>query len=223
MVFNIGGEGFQGAPAGQRAALRRLVVSHHVPLVHYALLWLLTARLPSVAVVDAAKPPAAQQPEDAALAVVGLRPSALDTMAAVAALRARARGVEVVLLGGAQPVVSDGLTEDEVGHRLQARAILRDWDDLDALVSRLNAYLGAPGSAAPRMAPADSTRLGDGAAGLTPQQRKVLSLVVDGLRNREIADDLGIAENTVKIHVSAILAKLNLPSRAALIARVRGA
>ncbi len=48
---------------------------------------------------------------------------------------------------------------------------------------------------------------------LTDREVEVLRLVARGLVNREIADDLGIAENTVKNHVRNILEKLHLHSR----------
>ena len=48
---------------------------------------------------------------------------------------------------------------------------------------------------------------------LTPQQLRVLLRIADGLLNKEIAADLSLSENTVKIHVSAILKKLNCNSR----------
>ena len=48
---------------------------------------------------------------------------------------------------------------------------------------------------------------------LTPQQRVVLGLVVAGKLNKQIAFELGVSMTTVKAHVSAILAKLNVYSR----------
>lgn len=48
---------------------------------------------------------------------------------------------------------------------------------------------------------------------LTPQERKVLDLIVDGLTNRQIAERLFLAEKTVKNYVSAILAKLGFERR----------
>ena len=48
---------------------------------------------------------------------------------------------------------------------------------------------------------------------LTPQQRVVLGLVVAGKLNKQIAYDLDVSMTTVKAHVSAILAKLNVYSR----------
>jgi DNA-binding NarL/FixJ family response regulator len=50
-------------------------------------------------------------------------------------------------------------------------------------------------------------------ASLTPQQLRVLLLVGEGLLNKQIADQLGLAENTVKIHVTAVLRKLDCRSR----------
>jgi DNA-binding NarL/FixJ family response regulator len=55
---------------------------------------------------------------------------------------------------------------------------------------------------------------------LTKREYEVLSLMVDGLNNREIADRLAISQHTAKNHVSSLLAKLGASSRteAAIIA-----
>jgi DNA-binding CsgD family transcriptional regulator/signal transduction histidine kinase len=54
-------------------------------------------------------------------------------------------------------------------------------------------------------------------ADLRPREREVLELMVAGLRNREIADRLFITIRTVKFHVSNILHKLQVESRADVI------
>jgi NarL family two-component system response regulator LiaR len=51
---------------------------------------------------------------------------------------------------------------------------------------------------------------------LTEREREVISLVGQGCSNQEIADRLTISSNTVKTHVSNILAKLNLEDRTQL-------
>ncbi|WNM25392.1 response regulator transcription factor [Demequina capsici] len=53
---------------------------------------------------------------------------------------------------------------------------------------------------------------------LTPMERRVLTLVGQGLANREIATELGIAEKTVKNHVTSVLAKMGLQRRTQVVA-----
>jgi len=48
---------------------------------------------------------------------------------------------------------------------------------------------------------------------LSPREREVLSLMVHGKSNREIAGSLGITEATVKCHVSVILERLGVTDR----------
>jgi len=48
---------------------------------------------------------------------------------------------------------------------------------------------------------------------LTARELEVLQLIGQGLANKQIADRLHISEHTVKFHVSAIYAKLNVASR----------
>lgn len=50
-------------------------------------------------------------------------------------------------------------------------------------------------------------------SGLSRQEQKVLVLMNDGLSNNDIAEQLFIAESTVKTHVSNILSKLNAKRR----------
>ena len=50
-------------------------------------------------------------------------------------------------------------------------------------------------------------------ATLTPQQVRVLSMLGQGLLNKQIAYELNVSEATVKAHVSAILQKLGVDSR----------
>ena len=53
---------------------------------------------------------------------------------------------------------------------------------------------------------------------LSEQQREVISLVVNGMTNREIASTLIITENTVKVHLRNVLNKLDVRNRQQLAA-----
>ena len=50
-------------------------------------------------------------------------------------------------------------------------------------------------------------------ARLTPQERRILMLIADGLTNRQIANEIHLAEKTVKNYVSNLLAKLGMERR----------
>ena len=48
---------------------------------------------------------------------------------------------------------------------------------------------------------------------LTPRQQEVLEMLVQGKSNREIAEALGLSENTIKVHLVAIFRTLGVSSR----------
>ena len=48
---------------------------------------------------------------------------------------------------------------------------------------------------------------------LTPQQRKIFFLIAEGMTNRQIGEQLFLAEKTVKNYVSNLLAKLGMSRR----------
>jgi DNA-binding NarL/FixJ family response regulator len=60
------------------------------------------------------------------------------------------------------------------------------------------------------------------AAHLTPQQWRVLALMVQGDQNKVIAYKLGVGEATVKAHVTVILRKLGVRSRTQAVIEARG-
>jgi DNA-binding NarL/FixJ family response regulator len=53
----------------------------------------------------------------------------------------------------------------------------------------------------------------DALAGLTPQERRILDLIAEGMTNRQIGEQLFLAEKTVKNYVSNLLAKLGMSRR----------
>jgi len=55
---------------------------------------------------------------------------------------------------------------------------------------------------------------------LTPRERQVLGLVVQGLLNKQIAVDLGMAERTVKVHRGRVMQKMQVQSVAELVRAV---
>jgi FixJ family two-component response regulator len=59
--------------------------------------------------------------------------------------------------------------------------------------------------------------VGERLASLTPREQEVLSSVVAGRLNKQIAAELGIAEKTVKVHRARVMAKMAVRSVAELV------
>jgi two-component system, NarL family, response regulator YdfI len=57
-----------------------------------------------------------------------------------------------------------------------------------------------------------STSIGD-TPGMTPRESEVLELLSQGWTNKEIAEQLGISDHTIKFHITSIFEKLNVSSR----------
>jgi DNA-binding CsgD family transcriptional regulator/tetratricopeptide (TPR) repeat protein len=133
-----------------------------------------------------------------------------DPIAAVAAWRARDCPYEAAR--------ALGEAEDD-GALLEALAALEQLGarPAAAIVSRRLRERGVRG--VPR-GPRPATRANP--AGLTRRELEVLALLQEGLRNAEIAARLVIAEKTVDHHVSAILGKLGVRSRAEAVKAAAG-
>ena len=103
--------------------------------------------------------------------------------------------------------------------------LLKDMEP-DALVMALRSIVAGETVVAPSLAPAlaravqghepEPSESDEGPFDvLTPRESEILALLAEGLSNRGIGNNLGISEGTVKVHVKAILRKLEVTSRVA--------
>lgn len=99
--------------------------------------------------------------------------------------------------------------------------LLKDVDP-DALAAAIRAAVSGGLVLDPRIARQARTSAGsrDGLALLTRTERIVAGLVARGLNNTEIAEQLVLAEGTIKNHVSALLRKLDARDRTVLALRL---
>lgn len=105
--------------------------------------------------------------------------------------------------------------------RVRTRTPAGHWLTIHA--SHLTGIAVPPGTVAvtiQRAAPADVTALVFHAHGLTPRERQLARLLLDGLPNTEIAQRLYISTYTVRDHVKAVLDKLGVHSKRELIASI---
>jgi len=146
---------------------------------------LLDARLPDGSGIDVCRQVRAQLPDVRCLIFTSYD----DDEALLAAVVAGASGYLLKQVRGSSIVAS--IREVAGGRSL-----------LDpAAVQRLRAQLRSPAAEDERV------------AGLTNRERQILDLITDGCSNREIADQLFLAEKTVKNYITALLDKLGLRRR----------
>lgn len=126
----------------------------------------------------------------------------------IATLRARHPGVAIVVWGAA-------ITDAEALRFLQvgARGILRKSADSRSFLACLKSVAGGSNwmedcvfreTARPSRSPRSD---------LTPREQQVMGLVEHGLKNKEIARELGIRPGTVKIHLKHIFEKTGVRGR----------
>jgi DNA-binding NarL/FixJ family response regulator len=103
--------------------------------------------------------------------------------------------------------------DEDIHQALQAgaRGYLIKGMPHEALIDALRKIHAGGRFLPPPVARALASRLPD--CVLSAREREVLSLLVRGRSNREIADELAIKEATVKSHVSVILMRLNVADR----------
>jgi NarL family two-component system response regulator LiaR len=112
------------------------------------------------------------------------------------------RLVQEVLEAGALSYLLKNVSADELGRAIRAARSGQPTlapEAAQALISRVTA---------PKLPGHD----------LSPREREVLALMVQGLNNPEIADRLVVGRSTVKFHVSSILGKLGVQSRTEAVA-----
>lgn len=119
-------------------------------------------------------------------------------------------------------IVVSALREPSLQRRvyeLGASAYIEKSASLPQIANTVRAVLDGEVFAPPEGTGADT--FAQRAAQLTPQQWRVLALMVQGDQNKQIAHKLGVGEATVKAHVTVILRKLGVRSRTQAVIEAR--
>jgi two-component system, NarL family, response regulator LiaR len=135
----------------------------------------------------------------------------IDGLAATRMIRERSPGTQVLALTSykEEELVQAALQAGAIGYLLKNATI-------DELAQAIRAAHAGRSTLAPEATQAlidAATRPAVQTYNLSEREREVLSLVIKGMTNRQIAQQLSLSNSTVKFHVSSILAKLGVGSR----------
>jgi DNA-binding NarL/FixJ family response regulator len=156
--------------------------------------------------------------EGIALALFDLSMPGMQSAASLAAVRECYPDLPIAVVSGSDNR-SDVLTALAAGVNGFVPKGLRDDDLVAALKSILGGSIYVPASLAQGTAATSEPSAGSiDLARLTPRQRDVLGLLVEGRSNKEIARALDLGHGTVKIHLAAVFRHLGVSNRAAAVA-----
>jgi len=200
--------------------MTRLLIADDHPLYRLALAQAVRGLLPEATIAEAEDLATALdwlgRHPDTDLVLLDLHMPGSHGLMGLATLRAEFPGVAVVMISAHDEpaTIRRALTYGAAGYltkradlaELQTglRAVLACEEWLPPLLR--DAVTGTASAATDRE---QAARL----AALSPQQFKVLARVADGRLNKQIANELGIQERTVKAHMSAIFEKLGVRNR----------
>ena len=154
------------------------------------------------------------------IVLLDMRMPNMDGLAVLRQLRKNHPTLKVIML-------TTSTNENDLVEALRSGArgyLLKDIEP-DQLVIALRDVLAGNTAVAPELTPVlarfvrgENSDLHDGKADnpfseLTPREYEILTLLAEGQSNKVIARNLGISDGTVKLHVKAILRKLNVSSR----------
>jgi DNA-binding NarL/FixJ family response regulator len=154
-----------------------------------------------------------RQPEVDAL-LLDLDMPGMDGLTGLALLRSDHPAVPIIIVSAAR---ERGVVRR--AYEFGASAYIDKSASLEEIARIVRAVLAGEIFAPPEATPADS--FAQRAAQLTPQQWRVLALMVQGDQNKQIAHKLGVGEATVKAHVTVILRKLGVRSRTQAVIEAR--
>lgn len=198
----------------------RVLIADDHPLFRAALVQALSGCLIDAEILQARDLPEAwatlESRDDIDLVLLDLHMPGNQGLAGLASIRCHFPAVAVVVVSANEDprVIRRVLDHGAAG-------FIPKSSSLDELTEALNTVLDCgewvPPHLARAVADTDSTdedrELATRIAALTPQQFRVLAMVANGQLNKQIADQLGIQERTVKAHMSEIFHKLEVRNR----------
>jgi DNA-binding NarL/FixJ family response regulator len=197
---------------------QKIIIADDHPLFRAALKQAVSQAVPGVEIVEADTLAAVQEAvgkhSDADLVLLDIHMPGASGFSGLVFLRGQNPGIPVVVVSGSEEV-----------HVMQraieygASGFIPKSAPLEVIAEAITAVLQGEewlpqeiADSFDQIEPEDQ-RFAQALVSLTPQQFRVLTMLTEGLLNKQIAYELSVSEATIKAHVTAILRKLGVNSR----------
>jgi len=194
-----------------------LIADDH-PLFRDALKRAVATAMPDATIRDADSVPAVmaliEAHPDAELLLLDLHMPGARGFSALAHLRGQYPGLPIIVISAHEET---GVAKRALAHG--ASGYIPKSSGSEAIVAAIRAVLDGDVWLPPQLATgraelrSDEAQVAARIAELTPQQFRVLTMIAEGLLNKQIAYELGVSEATIKAHMTAIMRKLGCNNR----------
>ncbi|WP_027857846.1 response regulator transcription factor [Marinobacterium jannaschii] len=197
---------------------QKIIIADDHPLFRAALKQAVAQAVPGVETVEsdslAAVQEAVEQNPDADLVLLDIHMPGTNGFSGLVFLRGQNPSIPVVVVSGSEePHVMKRAIDYGASGFIPKSAPLDTISE--AIVAVLEGEEWLPQEVAENLGEVseEDQRFAEALAALTPQQFRVLTMLTEGLLNKQIAYELNVSEATIKAHVTAILRKLGVHSR----------
>lgn len=196
----------------------KIIIADDHPLFRAALRQAVTQAVPGIDIVEAdslaAVQEAVEKHNDADLVLLDIHMPGTHGFSGLVFLRGQHPGVPVVVVSGSEePHVMKRAIDYGASGFIPKSAPLETLSE--AITAVLEGEEWLPQELTDNMdeVSEEDQQFAAALASLTPQQFRVLTMLTEGLLNKQIAYELSVSEATIKAHVTAILRKLGVHSR----------
>lgn len=197
---------------------QKVIIADDHPLFRAALKQAVLQAVPGVQIVEAdsltAVQAAAEQHSDADLILLDIHMPGAQGFSGLVFLRGQHPSVPVIVVSGSEEVhVMKRAMNYGASGFIPKSSPLETISSAISQVLQGDEWLPQDISDSMDELPQEDYKFANAIASLTPQQFRVLTMLTEGLLNKQIAYELSVSEATIKAHVTAILRKLGVHSR----------
>jgi DNA-binding NarL/FixJ family response regulator len=195
------------------SSTKRIIIADDHPLFRQALSIMLQAHFSSAQILEAQTIPELEQvlpSTEVDLILLDLDIPGAQGFNTLISIREKYPDVGVVIISGIddKDTINKAMYHGAAGFIPKSTAVE---DMVEAIKVVFTGCLWIPGGEHNQAE--DTISVDERIDSLTPQQHKILLMFADGLLNKQIAYELGLAESTIKSHASTIFLKLGVRNR----------